>query len=336
MLFLRKLITTRTREIINPVEIATGVENEPTELILVEQDKEWLDSFRIDYEGNTEYSDKKLQEIIRIGSIHINEDTNKETKATIMQARYDFYYGYLGVENEDHPLRKSFDSFINTTNKCIIPIDTFINTQRTLSELGVDGAKVVNKLPTALCYAPDSVREKMEKFAELGIDGAKVVNKHTVAIGLAPESVRKKMQNFTELGIDGAKVVNKYPSAIGFAPESVRIKFRTLKHAGVTVEEMSIEDVCVVLITPNEIVLSYLANRTQTNKTLGAELQQHKKIHNLTNLANRNEHFEEQYPELPKQLGIHALELVRYKDKKLTQALDNPPEHITQLEITEK
>ena len=86
-----------------------------------------------------------------------------------MQARYDFYYGYLGVENEDHPLRKSFDHLINTTNECIVTIDTFIDTQHTFNELGIDGAKVVNKLPTALSYAPESVRIKFHTLKHTSV-----------------------------------------------------------------------------------------------------------------------------------------------------------------------
>jgi hypothetical protein len=101
------------------------------------------------------------------------------------------------------------------------------------ASLGIDAAKLVNAMPSAISFAPESVREKMANYASLGIDAAKLVNAMPSAIGLAPESVREKMANYASLGIDAAKLVNAMPSAIGFAPESVREKMANYASLGI-------------------------------------------------------------------------------------------------------
>ncbi len=194
--------------------------------ILGQDDRQWLEAYGADptWVDDPELS-KLLNYTIITGSLRLDEPVNQDRWQEVVSARRSFLE-FIGLSAE------LIDSF-QVEHPTIIPLDTFIGTQRVMHSWSLDAAKLVNANPTAIGFAPESVREKMANFTALGIDAAKLVNANPSAIGLAPESVREKMANFTALGIDAAKLVNANPSAINFAPESVREKMSNFTALGI-------------------------------------------------------------------------------------------------------
>ncbi len=194
--------------------------------ILGQDDRQWLEAYGADptWVDDPELS-KLLNYTIITGSLRLDEPVNQDRWQEVVSARRSFLE-FIGLSAE------LIDSF-QVEHPTIIPLDTFIGTQRVMHSWSLDAAKLVNANPTAIGFAPESVREKMANFTALGIDAAKLVNANPSAIGLAPESVREKMANFTALGIDAAKLVNANPAAIGFAPESVREKMANFTALGI-------------------------------------------------------------------------------------------------------
>ena len=194
--------------------------------ILGQDDRQWLEAYGADptWVDDPELS-KLLNYTIITGSLRLDEPVNQDRWQEVVSARRSFLE-FIGLSAE------LIDSF-QVEHPTIIPLDTFIGTQRVMHSWSLDAAKLVNANPTAIGFAPESVREKMANFTALGIDAAKLVNANPSAIGFAPESVREKMANFTALGIDAAKLVNANPSAINFAPESVREKMSNFTALGI-------------------------------------------------------------------------------------------------------
>ena len=206
--------------------ITINLPSEP-ELQLFPADQAWLASFGVDpaWQNNPEIV-SELSRVITTGSKRLDEPDNQTVEAhtEIMVAREQFIR-FVGIPDET---MRTF----RVESPTIIPLDTFIGSQRTITELGLDAAKVINSLPAAISYAPESVKAKFNNLTELGLDAAKVINTLPAAIGLAPESVKAKFDSLTELGLDAAKVINTHPTAIGYAPESVKAKFNNLTELG--------------------------------------------------------------------------------------------------------
>ena len=117
-------------------------------------DRDWLASFGVDPSWSSDDAvTAELNEIIAIGSLHIDEDSNDGDYQQIVLARERFFE-FVGIEP------KTVEAFQNT-NPTLIPLDTFISTQRVISELGLDAGKIINTLPAAISYAPESVRAKV-------------------------------------------------------------------------------------------------------------------------------------------------------------------------------
>ena len=198
---------------------------DPAGCYLSETDIDWLASFGVDPSWQDDPSVvTKLNELVSLGSFRLNESDNDPRYLEVIAARETFLT-YVGIE-------ESILNKFKETSPTLIPLDTFINTQRTINELGLDAVKIINAFPAAIGFAPESVRAKIDNFTELGLDAVKIINASPAAIGLAPESVRAKIDNFTELGLDAVKIINASPAAIGFAPESVRAKIDNFTELG--------------------------------------------------------------------------------------------------------
>ncbi len=194
------------------------------EVSLTPDDQVWLASFGVDplWQDNPALLDE-LTSIIAIGSRRLNDPVNQTTEAhtEIIQARIQFM-NFIGVPEA------TLGTFL-AIKPTIVPLDTFINTQRTFTQLGLDAAKVINASPAAIGYAPESVRAKFDNLIQLGLDAAKVINALPAAISYAPESVRAKFA-FLEESIallnweySAQELVQTYPAVLGFSPQKLRI-----------------------------------------------------------------------------------------------------------------
>ena len=91
--------------------------------------------------------------------------------------------------------------------------------ERYLEELGVDVAKVVNRLPAVSGYSMENMKGTVAYLEELGVDVAKVVNRGPTVFGLTMENVKGTIAYLEELGVDVAKVVNMHPPMFGYNVE---------------------------------------------------------------------------------------------------------------------
>jgi hypothetical protein len=188
---------------------------------LTAADLEWLAGFGVDSSWMDDpIAAVEVNELLKIGSYRLDESPDKDMRQSVIVAREKFFE-FVGI---DEVALNTFKNF----NPTLIPLNTFINTQRVFYELDLDAAKVINAFPPAIAFAPESVRAKVYNLTELGIDAAKVINAFPQAMSYATESIITKVNNLTELGLDAAKVINAFPQAIGYAPESVRAKVRLL------------------------------------------------------------------------------------------------------------
>lgn len=199
---------------------------------LAPSDKGWLVAFGMDAEfaletDTTEY----LNDLIAIGSLPVGGLDYPDRQA-IISARLEFL-SFLGIDETTLETSQDTDK-----NPAIVPLDTFIATQRIMFLSGLDSPKIARSTKSALYYAPESVQEKIDNLNKIGLDAAKVINVWPAALNCAPETVRKKVANLVELGIDAVKVINALPSAIGYAPESVQQKIDNLTVLGLNVPKV--------------------------------------------------------------------------------------------------
>ena len=211
--------------VISPeIDLGSETQANPVLFELTFEDQDWLDSFGIDpaWQNDTALR-QSLNELIAIGSLRPNKSVDQDRRQDIVSARIGFLK-FIGLPDD---LIDKFQSQCST----IIPLDTFISTQRVMHSLGLDGARMISMFPPAFGLAPESVREKMANFTSFGLDAARLVNKNPGAINLAQELVRENMANFTSLGLDAVRIVNKNARAIGYAPESVHEKMLILRRS---------------------------------------------------------------------------------------------------------
>lgn len=203
---------------------------------LTEADQAWLSNYNVDPLWSTDPElVANLNAMIVTGSAHLDESLPLNTYNDIVKAREDFL-SFVGIPT--HTLNA-----FRVIRPTITPLHTFIDTQRVFFELGLNANKINNSIPSAIGFAPESVREKFQNFTELGLNAGKIINVFPTAIGYAPESVRRKYQNFTELGLNAGKIINVSPAVISLAPESVRKKVRLMCHLARTLQwEGSVQD----------------------------------------------------------------------------------------------
>jgi len=228
-------------------DIAINVHVQP-ESQLTPADQSWLTSYGVDpsWQNNSTFLDE-LSQVIATGSLRLDEPINQTPQAhsDIMAAR-EWFFNFLRIPDD------TLVAFLKT-HPTIIPLDTFIGSQRVMAELGLNAAKVINTNPVAISLAPESIRAKLENLAELGLNAAKVINAVPAAISYAPESVRTKFENLAELGLDAAKVINAVPAAISYAPESVRTKFENLAELGLDAAKVINTNPVVISLAPKSV-----------------------------------------------------------------------------------
>lgn len=206
--------------------VAVNLQPSP-EFQLTTDDQAWLASFGVDRSWQDDPRRVNwLSETIATGSRRLDEPETQTTEAytEIIDAREEFMR-FANIPDEALSIFKSI-------SPTIIPLDTFINTQRTMSQLGLDVVKVISTSPLAIGYAPETVRAKFKFLTEFGLNAVKIINAYPATIGYGSESIRAKFDNLTELGIDAAKVINTNPATINYAPETVKSKFNNLTELG--------------------------------------------------------------------------------------------------------
>lgn len=253
---------------------------------LSDNDASWLRSLGAEL---NETDIPAFRELVRLGSHDLREDTDPDTISSVMNARERFYGQILGWDDESSPLDKSYQTF-KDAQPSLMPIATFVQTQRVISGLQLDATRVINTQPVAISYAPESVRQKFD--------------------------------NLTELGLDAAKVINALPAAISLAPESVSIKIHALRQAGYISHKQPFpydrpNVIRSIFILPLESTLAYLASTKQPNNPDAlAELpnlaRQLMRQQGANKGPERKEHLIDNYETVAKHLGTAALRWASY------------------------
>ena len=240
------------------------------EVQLSTKDQTWLTSFGVDpsWRDNS-WLVNELSVAVVTGSRRLDESVNQTVQAhtEIMAAREQFF-AFVGVPGD------TLESF-RVEHPTLIPLDTFIGSLRVMTELGLDAAKVINALPTAISYAPESVRAKFDNLTELGLDAAKVINTSPAAIGLAPESVRAKMKFLDKSArllrweYKVHELVETYPAILGFNIQKLRV-LRRIAASHITESSRAVDPKAVrrALIVPLEQYI--IALNEQTDESIEA------------------------------------------------------------------
>jgi len=201
--------------------------------ILTEADFPWLEYFycQLPSPKNKEVWLEHLNHIISIGSISI-KDAETELRSRIIEARESFFSLLPEIENE------TLTRFKEDNHPWMMPLDTFVLTQRELFQQGIDGPKVINACPTILDLPPKLARERLDNLKSAGIDVPKVINACQTILIYTPELVKERLDNLKSAGIDVPKVINACPTILDLPPESARERLDNLKSAGIDVPKV--------------------------------------------------------------------------------------------------
>ena len=195
-------------------------------------DQSWLSSFGVDPSWQDDPTlAVELNELIRLGSEHINESDSESQYQQIILAREKFF-DFVGVDSE------TCKTFCRAT-PTIIPLDTFVGTQRLMNTLGLDAVKIINTLPAAIGLAPESVRAKV-RFLERTV-------------------------KFLQWEFTAKDIVEEYPAILSFSTKKLRILKRiATMHLTENARSITPRRLKSFLITPLEKYLLSIAAAEQT------------------------------------------------------------------------
>lgn len=238
----------------NPEEFSPSSEIMPV-------DKPWLESLGVHWPDDDaeEYAWlEEINQIVETGSQHIDQASSEYNKELIISARESFFEQLHDIPGE------TIEAFREHT-RSLIPLDTFIHTQRVLykhdinlakvlniqpalfrisastvesrinklQEYGLTPSSVANAMPSVFGYEAEALEGKLENLNNLDLNAVKIVNSSPVIIGLAPEKVREKVHFLTERGFDATKLINKEPSLLYFPIESIQHRLQNIADLGI-------------------------------------------------------------------------------------------------------
>ncbi len=211
------------------LDLETETYTKPILLTLTPEDQAWLEGFGVNpaWQNDTTRL-QSLNELIVIGSLRLDGSVNQDRWQHIVSARIKFLE-FVGISDD------LIDEY-QSQHPTIIPLDTFIGTQRVMHGLGLDAVRVVNVLPAAISYAPESVRDKM--------------------VFLRRSARLLQWQNPIE------ELVNTYPALLGFSTEKLailrRIAARHVDSTARTASPSMLPDKLIVPLEKYIIALSRL------------------------------------------------------------------------------
>ncbi len=190
---------------------------------LTQEDQAWLSSFGVDpaWQDNAGLRNE-LDSLIDLGSTDLRGYTGDPS--VVIEARQKFLT-FAGVKDE------TIDG-LRVGNPHLVPISTFIGSQRVLAATGVNGAAAVEALPAAIALTADNVKEKVDNLRGLNIDPAHSISLQPTILRQSTETIQANATALQEAGLDVARVVNGLPAVICYAPESLKLKIANLKELG--------------------------------------------------------------------------------------------------------
>lgn len=222
-------------------------------------DQAWLTKFGVEPTWcEDDHTRDQLDACIALGSRRIDEADGWADRNAVVVAREAF----MSFAKLD---ATALDQFRHIC-PVLIPLDTFIKTQREMHALGLDAVKVINTLPAAIGLAPESVQQKVANLTALGLDAVKVINTQPAAIGLAPESVQQKVRllyrsaKVLKWDHSAAELINYYPALLSFNAQKLTVLRRLVaQHISQASRHTDHRQIASALIVPLEQYILALA-----------------------------------------------------------------------------
>ncbi len=217
----------------------------------LDEDKGWLSALADREITQADIAD--MNDLISLDSDDLQTETDFVKRCDSIKAREIFFGQMLGWDNDKHPLANAYEklkakaSYDNSTptNTYIMPLSTVVNTERFMSNAGIDVSNAVRKFPNVLCFMADTVEDKINTLNELGLDAVKIINARPSTMSLATKSVHDKMNLMDSLlGALGSKnsgkdVVEIFPSALELSKPKI---FATARFVAEHGDRETIED----------------------------------------------------------------------------------------------
>lgn len=180
---------------------------------LSEFDFPWLtDLANPDIEINTDWIEA-TRELVVIGSISLRDGQTAILPEEITDARKQFWGIALGWSDARSKHHQTYQ-YLQTTSKTMLPIATFIGTQRSLYRRGVNNSSVLIGNTAILTKSEKSAEAHLDGLAELGYDEVALANSNPWVITITTAKIRAATTELIEAGRDPLKVAANEPSVL--------------------------------------------------------------------------------------------------------------------------
>lgn len=218
-----------------------------TQLAGHEVDEEWLE---------------RANSFIAVGSVNLQHDTEPLIRSQVIAARKGFYEGCLGWGDKAHPLNKAYTTHASKS-EVIVPVNTMVQTQRVLIQLGLDNARLVRKNPNLLHLSAESVAASINGLTALGLDAQRVIYKGPKILSHNNDTIAKKKQDLEQMGLDATHIINNYPQVIHLKSSKIARRKEQIEYVagllgweGGTTKEL-IETFPGILVFSNEKLMAH-------------------------------------------------------------------------------
>ena len=266
----------------------------------------WWSTYRVE---DDLVMQNKLEELAQLGSLRLDEKDTQDRYTDVVEARKKFVE-LIGIKPET--IKE-----VQNHRQTLIPLDTFILTQRTMYNFGLDAVKIVNSLPSTIGLAPESIKDKIDNLTILGLDAVKIVNSHPATLGYAPESVKAKVLLLNRLGHtlrwrgSVQSLIEYYPSILGFNKKKLIVLAHiAAKKLNSQEQTMTTTQLQSALIVPLEKYIIALGEKPETDYTVSDLVKKSRQI----KLSSKQRSIDAM--KLAPSLGKIGASYLRYKRKK--------------------
>jgi hypothetical protein len=195
---------------------------------LSHEDRPWLEELGCAWPevGQDEWLDS-MNQIVEIGSEHLKttkriEGADSSRQLEIVAAR-ELFFGYLTKISQ-----KAINKLRTTSAPKLVPINTFIETQRVFRGSEISAAPIIEKYPYIINYGPELAKNKISGLESLSIN-VKTLATNPSIFSSSVETIESKLKNLEAAGLkDASKVVNACPTLLNLSIDSVQAKLRAL------------------------------------------------------------------------------------------------------------
>lgn len=261
------------------------IERQPESVRLsFDEDKNWLSALAD--RQITKVDIAEMNDLISLDSDDMLSEADFGKRCDSLRAREIFFGQMLGWDDDKHPLASAYErlkakaSYDNSTatNTYLMPLSTVVNTERFMSNAGIDVSNAVRKFPNVLCFMADTIEDKINTLNELGLDAVKIINARPNTMSLATQSVRSKIHLMDSLlgalgsEYTGKDIVEIFPSSLELSKSKLLATTRFVaEHGDKSKLEDSPKTIRKMLISPLDSHLAAIASEEEYSaKKVGA------------------------------------------------------------------